>query len=120
VPTPKTHSFPSGHASGAWALVELFIAIIQPAKEWQAYLRELAGHISENRESAGLHTSLDSEAGKQLGQSLGLWMATAAKNDKRYPNWASLVAQAQTGWKLPYGTYKVGKLLAAPIKGGKK
>jgi hypothetical protein len=100
VPVPKHQSFPSGHASYAWAIVELVIGIVPLRQAQQDYLRSLAARIAHNREVAGLHTALDSAAGHLLGESLGKWMAEAAKDSAHYPKWATLVAQAQDGWRL--------------------
>jgi membrane-associated phospholipid phosphatase len=99
VPVPRHQSFPSGHASYAWALVELLIALLPLATDSGTYLRALSARIAANREAAGLHTSLDSEAGERLGQALAKWLTAAANDPKRYPKWAALVAQAQIGWK---------------------
>jgi hypothetical protein len=98
VPIPNHQSFPSGHASYAWAIAELMVNIMEFKSEQQTYLFDLAAHIAANREDAGLHTVLDSGAGELLGTAVGRWMAIAAKDAKTYPKWATLMAQAQVGW----------------------
>ncbi len=100
VPVPNHQSFPSGHASYAWAMVELVIGLAPLTPEQQTYLRTLAARIARNREFAGLHTAMDSEAGKLLGVSLGKWIAESAKDSGAYPKLATLVAQAQRGWTM--------------------
>ncbi len=99
VPVPKHQSFPSGHASYAWAIAELIDGIVTLNQEQKAYLQGLAERISKNRERAGLHTDLDTEDGKKLGQALGSWMVSAAKDETTYPKWATLVADAQGEWQ---------------------
>jgi hypothetical protein len=98
VPIPRHQSFPSGHASYSWALVELVMAILRFNPAQEEYLRALAERITLNRQAAGLHTQLDSDAGRQLGESIGRWLGAAAYDIKNYPKWAALAGRAQASW----------------------
>lgn len=100
VPVPSHQSFPSGHMSYATALVEMLIRVLPFQEAQTKYLRQLATRIGHNRELAGLHTDLDTAAGRQLGGALGGWLADASRSPNQYPKWATLVAAAQSEWKL--------------------
>lgn len=62
---PGHPSFPSGHATEAFAAAAVLSALDQNQK-----YEQVAGQIASNRELAGLHFPTDSEAGRQLGEYL--------------------------------------------------
>ncbi len=62
---PKHPAYPSGHATQAYFLAELF-SLINPSKK-EIYFAN-AKVIAHNREIAGVHYPSDSQAGKELAQ----------------------------------------------------
>lgn len=67
IPNPGHPAYPSGHATGAFAIAFL-LAELDP-KNKQTYLTN-AARIAENREIAGVHYCSDSEAGRLLARQL--------------------------------------------------
>ena len=77
LPTPGHASYPSGHATQAALLAGLLWVLVNRRGAPPAWgpvhkpmLDALAARIAENREIAGLHFAVDSEAGKALGDKL--------------------------------------------------
>ena len=77
IPTPAHFSFPSAHATEAYAVLTVLEALI---KHWGSYadeeariamLRRLAERIAVNRTVAGVHFPIDSWAGAVLGTAVG-------------------------------------------------
>jgi hypothetical protein len=77
IPTPAHFSFPSAHATEAYAVLTVLEALI---KRWGSYadekariamLRGLAERIAVNRTVAGVHFPIDSWAGAVLGMAVG-------------------------------------------------
>jgi membrane-associated phospholipid phosphatase len=77
IPTPAHFSFPSAHATEAYAVLTVLEALI---KRWGSYadeqariamLRGLAERIAVNRTVAGVHFPIDSWAGAVLGTAVG-------------------------------------------------
>ena len=70
--TPAHASLPSGHATEAFAVATLLATLIGPAsgaggKVVEETLFALAARIADNREVAGLHYRIDTQAGRLLG-----------------------------------------------------
>jgi hypothetical protein len=77
IPTPGHGSFPSAHATEAYAAATVLIALVE---RWDSFtdrdnrvamLRGLAERISVNRTVAGVHYPIDSCAGAVLGTAIG-------------------------------------------------
>lgn len=76
IPVPGHAAFPSGHATGAHLFVEVMKALLssngrKPPSQMVDQLGRMAARIAENRVVAGVHYSIDGEAGKLLGRLLG-------------------------------------------------
>jgi membrane-associated phospholipid phosphatase len=95
---PGHASFPSGHATQAF-LMALFIeqALTVTLKAYAPIvareLKVLAVRIARNREIAGLHYPTDSDAGRQLAQSLLNTLTAAAP-----PGFTAAIAAAGAEW----------------------
>lgn len=101
ITTPPHASYPSGHATAAFALAEVLASLTgaQSGSDIRSALFLLAERIADNRECAGLHTTSDTAAGRALGTALGQWMAAAAVNHPdENPMWALLFSNASTEW----------------------
>jgi hypothetical protein len=76
IPTPDHSTFPSGHATEAFAIATLLTRLTsrrdsaQGIAEWSAPFR-LAHRIAVNRTVAGVHFPIDSAAGAMLGCAIG-------------------------------------------------
>lgn len=102
LPVPATTSYPGGHAAVLAALQVLLPALAKLDGTQPDALRALAEEMTKDRVSMGLHTELDSAAGKKLGNELGnavLRLATDATVKKSCPLWAAAFALAQREWK---------------------
>lgn len=82
--TPSHASLPSGHATEAFAVSTLLYQLMTdsqgvnkppPAPELRALLLCLAMRIANNRFVAGLHTPIDTSAGRMLGTVLANYLA---------------------------------------------
>lgn len=74
LPTPGHGSFPSGHATQAFAMAAVLDDLTggpDGTGPWQGPLWRLAARIAVNRTVAGLHYPLDSAFGAVLGVTLG-------------------------------------------------
>ncbi|NML46300.1 phosphatase PAP2 family protein [Ramlibacter sp. G-1-2-2] len=77
VPTPEHSTFPSGHATEAYAVAHVLGCLIpgtNGAAIW-SQLNALAGRIATNRTVAGVHFPMDSMAGRVLGATVGEYLA---------------------------------------------
>ncbi|MTH63813.1 phosphatase PAP2 family protein [Paracoccus shanxieyensis] len=84
IPTPLHGSYPSGHATQAFALAT-FLAILTRADHTapapitaDSQLYRMAARIAVNRTVAGVHFPVDSAAGAVLGITLARWLASRA------------------------------------------
>jgi PAP2 superfamily len=77
VPTPEHGSLPSGHATEAFAVVELMKRLLEKSARNDTrieQLERLATRIAENRVVAGVHYPMDSAAGWTLGHAVAAYM----------------------------------------------
>lgn len=86
VPTPGHASWPSGHATEAFATATLLESLLDAARpatqDGQAarqQLQRLAARIAVNRTVAGLHYPVDSAGGRLLGTALGEFLVARAR-----------------------------------------
>jgi hypothetical protein len=95
IPVPRHRSLPSGHAATAYALAVVLAEITALG----VALDGVAAVVAGRREKAGLHTHLDSEAGKKLGTAVGdLMVRAAADTSPEYRLWRGLFAAAVLEW----------------------
>lgn len=80
IASPGHASFPSGHATQAYAAVEVLQAIL--ADKAGNKLATLARSVADNRVIAGVHYDFDSEAGEALGRAIGAWVVACATGSK--------------------------------------
>lgn len=91
---PRHSSYPSGHSTVAHTLAAVMTNVLgMPAPPATNALHTLADHIAVRREDAGLHTSVDSSAGKTIGSSLGGFMLAAGA--PWFPVWSAILARAR-------------------------
>jgi undecaprenyl-diphosphatase len=76
VARPHTHSFPSGHATIAFACATVIGAALPRARVW---LYVLAALVAWSRVYVGVHFPLDVVAGAVLGVGLGLVVLRARR-----------------------------------------
>lgn len=96
IKVPLYSSYPGGHATTAYALA----TVLQPVTGVDATaLSKLAGELSLDRESAGLHTGIDTAAGRAIGEAVGKWMVQAAGKPLAFPIWSALFCAATQEWK---------------------
>lgn len=100
--TPQHASYPSGHACAAYAMAEVLIHLACMNDVHAARARALAEDVAFNRQVAGLHTTLDSTAGRELGRMLGQFAVSAATDHPdAFPEWSMLYAGASREWVRP-------------------
>lgn len=80
IAAPGHASFPSGHATQAYAAVEVLEGIL--AAKAGARLADLARSVADNRVIAGVHYDFDSAAGEALGRAIGAWVVSCATGSK--------------------------------------
>ncbi|WP_374634504.1 phosphatase PAP2 family protein [Paracoccus sp. (in: a-proteobacteria)] len=83
LPTPLHASYPSGHATQAFAVAMLLTLLSKPRErpgnvEPDSQLFRMATRIAVNRSVAGVHFPSDSAAGALLGITLARWIAVRA------------------------------------------
>jgi len=99
IPVPGHRSFPGGHSAVTHALAEVLGAIMGVDATQQDRLDQIAARIADNREIAGLHTRLDTEAGERLGRLLGKWMVDMGTEvSLKSTSWAVLFSEATKEW----------------------
>jgi len=87
IPTPSHSSFPSGHATAAFALATVQQHLLTSAsidetelsKQLDSLAFRLAARIAENRVVAGVHFPVDNAAGAILGFKIAQALVVAAK-----------------------------------------
>ena len=70
IPTPGHSSWPSGHATEAYAVATLLQALLPQGQKYREQLNRQAARIAVNRTVAGLHYPVDSAAARLLGTAL--------------------------------------------------
>lgn len=85
IPTPGHGSWPSGHATEAFAVAPMLEALLNQARPGKhdgtachLQLQRLAARIAINRTVAGVHYPVDSAAGRLLGTSLAEFLVARA------------------------------------------
>jgi membrane-associated phospholipid phosphatase len=78
IPTPAHASFPSAHATEAYAAAEVLCCFVEKQRRHYAdfaqrkdLLRKLAERVAVNRTVAGVHYPIDTWAGAILGRAIG-------------------------------------------------
>lgn len=94
---PGYTAYPSGHATLMFALATVLAEVIEAEALQRGQLESLAAEIATNRERAGLHTELDTRAGRDLGRAIGGWMVAAAAHSEFGP-WSAIYASACAEW----------------------
>jgi len=97
IPVPGYTAYPSGHAALMFALATVLGKLVAADVTQQAHLEVLASSIATNREHAGLHTALDTQAGRDLGHAMGRWMIEAVDHPAFGP-WSALYVTAANEW----------------------
>lgn len=95
---PNHTSLPSSHSAFAHALERLCVKCFGLDGAKKAYLQDVAARIAKNRELAGLHTLLDSEAGKQIGYAVADFVFDSSTRMAKFPKLACLVGVSQEFW----------------------
>jgi hypothetical protein len=88
---PGHAAYPSGHATEAFLVAEILIAVTPPAAH--DALKRMAQRIARNREVIGMHYPSDSVAGRKLA-------ALTAELMMKCPTIAELAQQARVEWGL--------------------
>jgi len=84
IQTPSHSSYPSGHATEAFAIATMIMALRTGAPfdvtqlEYEALPFHVAGRIAQNREIAGVHFAHDTHAGAVFGIAVGNAIAASA------------------------------------------
>ena len=76
VPTPDSHSFPSGHTTTAVATA-VAVSILHPRLKWP--LLAIAGLVGLSRAYLGVHFVIDVLAGALVGTAVGLLVGLCAR-----------------------------------------
>ncbi|WGS29372.1 phosphatase PAP2 family protein [Bradyrhizobium sp. ISRA464] len=88
ITTPGHGSFPMGHATQAYAVVQVLKALLElnPAKHKMVIdqLERQAARITTNRVIAGVHFPVDSMAGRMLGIALGEYFVGRCKSGHKF------------------------------------
>lgn len=80
IAAPGHASFPSGHATQAFAAIAVLVALL--GERAGKTPRRLAQQIADNRVTAGIHYPFDSDAGHALGHAVGIWIAGSVEGGK--------------------------------------
>jgi hypothetical protein len=82
IPTPGHASWPSGHATEAFAIATVLQALLPKGQKYQEQLQRQAARIAVNRTVAGLHYPVDSAAGRLLGTALAEFFVARCEGGK--------------------------------------
>jgi len=102
IEVPQHATLPAGHAAESHVMARLFSALVPGFEGHQgaAYLRRLAGRISENRVIAGVHFPIDLVAGRLLGDAVADYLLAGmgeVAGGQRQPRRFALAAGAPGG-----------------------
>ena len=80
IDTPGHASFPSGHSTESYLVTRILRELVteKPGGTVDLYLNKVAGGIARNREIAGVHFPVDSQAGRLLGATLAEYFIARA------------------------------------------
>lgn len=80
IDTPGHGAFPSGHSTESFLVTRILRELVgeQPGSTVDLYLNKVAGGIARNREFAGVHFPVDSQAGRLLGATLAEYFIARA------------------------------------------
>lgn len=92
---PGHPSYPSGHAASAYALAYLYQHMF-PKHSNLSQLEKKAQEVAHNREIAGLHFPMDSEAGRLLAGQVIKWIVTTGKLN-------TAIGAARKEWPASWG-----------------
>ncbi len=97
LPNPHHTSYPGGHSALAYAMA----LVLEELTDQPGKLQDVAKRITENRQFAALHTSLDSDAGKIAGEFVAKFILskkTESTPNSPYRNFAALWEHAAREW----------------------
>lgn len=104
LPDPDYTAYPGGHSTIMEALHVVLSDVISAKKTSEEtrltndlHLRGLADRIADNRERAGLHTSVDTDAGRAFGAEIGRALIDAG-NDPGFRDWNAIYKAAKQEW----------------------
>ena len=103
IDVPLYLAYPSGHATLMAALAVVLADLARCDSADAASLQAAARAIAKHREDAGLHTSIDSNAGLALGDALGRALLAASGRVDRsgeliYGLWTAALHMARAEW----------------------
>lgn len=81
IATPGHGSWPSGHATEAFAVAAMLQALLPQGAAYQEQLERQAARIAVNRTVAGLHYPVDTAAGRLLGTALAEFLVARCHGD---------------------------------------
>ncbi|MDI1268193.1 MAG: phosphatase PAP2 family protein, partial [Polaromonas sp.] len=87
IPTPGHASWPSGHATEAFTVITVLLALLPAGHQYKEQLQRLAARIAVNRTVAGVHYPVDSAAGRLLGTALGEFFVSRCQGAKNVALW---------------------------------
>jgi hypothetical protein len=124
IPTPAHGSFPSAHATEAYAVAEVLRSFVEQHqrhyadfKARQALLSKLAERVAVNRTVAGVHYPIDTWAGAILGRAVGQIILAKCGYERRRVHAYSYEANGELDFhdhefakrgNLDYGVKKTG------------
>ncbi|MBK6387614.1 MAG: phosphatase PAP2 family protein [Rhodoferax sp.] len=82
IPTPGHGSWPSGHATEAFAIATVLQALLPKGEKYKEQLERQAARIAVNRTVAGLHFPVDSAVGRLLGTALAEFIVARCNGGK--------------------------------------
>jgi len=82
IPTPGHGSWPSGHATEAFAIATVLQALLPKGDRYKEQLERQAARIAVNRTVAGLHFPVDSAVGRLLGTALAEFFVARCRGEK--------------------------------------
>jgi hypothetical protein len=128
IPTPAHASFPSAHATEAFAVAEVLNTLLGSQEHYpdvekrQVLVTKLAERIAVNRTVAGVHYPIDSWAGAILGRAVGQIVVSKCAADSvvdAYEYCARghcdfYVDEFTVGTNPPFGVHEKGCVTIAP------
>lgn len=121
IQTPGHGSFPSGHATQAFAMAEVLVALIEAAPDHFAdretrvtLLYRQAHRIAVNRTVAGVHFPMDSLAGAMLGLQIGRGLVGLMTGKTRRATAAIYDPNAAPNEDFLFNAFKAAHIDTAP------
>jgi len=113
ITTPGHGSFPSGHATQAYAVAHVLKALLGLEPNYKGVVEQLdrqAARIATNRVIAGVHFPVDNMAGRMLGTALGEYIVGRCSGQGAFPGRTFVASAIDSAPKTDFNPFNVAQI----------